>query len=169
MSLSLYQISIPPTLRQLRALSAILDKAAAYASEHKFEPSALLKARLYPDMYDFIQQVRAVTDMARGGAARLANVEVPKADDTETSFDELKARLAKTIAFLDSLKPAQIDGREDADLQIPVGRDTRTMKALAYWLGFVMPNLYFHAAIAYGLLRHNGVPIGKRDFLGLTG
>jgi hypothetical protein len=169
MALSLYQISIPPMLRQLRALSTILDKAAEHAREHKFEPSALLQARLYPDMYDFIHQVQAVTDMAKGGAARLADVEVPKMDDTEASFDELKARLAKTIAFLESLKPAQIDGREEADLQIPMGRDTRIMKALAYWQGFVMPNLYFHTAIAHGLLRHNGVPVGKRDFLGLAG
>ena len=169
MSLSFYQISIPPMLRQLRALSAILDKAAAHASEHKFEPSALLQARLYPDMYDFIRQVQAVTDMAKSGAARLADVEVPKMDDTEASFDELKARLVKTVAFLETLKPAQIDGREDADVQVPVGRDTRTMKALAYWQGLVMPNFYFHAAVAHGLLRHNGVPIGKRDFLGLAG
>ncbi len=169
MSLSLYQISVPSMLRQLRALSAILDKAGAYASEHKFAPSALLQARLYPDMYDFIQQVRAVTEMAMGGAARLANVEVPKMDDTEASFDELKARLAKTIAFLESVKPGQIDGREDADVAIPMGRETRTLKALAYLQGFVMPNLYFHAATAYSLLRHNGVPIGKRDFIGVLG
>jgi hypothetical protein len=169
MSLSLYQVSIPPMLRQLRALSVILDKAVAHATEQKFEPSALLHVRLYPDMYDFIHQVQTVTDMAMGGAARLADVEVPKMDDTEASFDELKARLAKTIAFLESVKPAQIDGREDADVQIPVGRETRTMKTLAYWQGFVLPNLYFHAAMAYGLLRHNGVPVGKRDFLGLAG
>jgi uncharacterized protein len=168
MSLSLYQISIPLMLRQLRALSAILDKAIAHASEQKFEPAALLQARLYPDMYDFIRQVQTVTDMAKGGAARLANVEVPKMDDTEVSFDDLKARLAKTIAFLESLKPAQIDGGEDVEVQIPVGRETRTMKALAYWQGFVLPNFYFHAAMAYGLLRHNGVPVGKRDFLGLV-
>jgi hypothetical protein len=168
MSASLYQISIPPMLRQLQALSAMLDKAAAHATEHKFEPSALLQARLYPDMYHFIRQVQAVTDMAKGGAARLADVEVPKMDDTEASFDELKARLAKTIAFLESVKPAQIDGREDVDVLIPVGRETHTMKTLAYLQGFVLPNLYFHAAMAHGLLRHNGVPVGKRDFLGMA-
>jgi hypothetical protein len=168
MSLSLYQISIPPMLRQLAALSAILDKTVAYIDEHKIEPAALLQARLFPDMYDFIHQIQTVTDMAKGGAARLADVEVPKMEDTEASFGELKQRLAKTVAFLESVKPAQIDGREDVEIQIPVGRETHAMKTLAYLQGFVLPNFYFHAAMAYGLLRHNGVPVGKRDFLGLS-
>jgi hypothetical protein len=166
MSISLYQISVVPMLRQLNALSAILDKAVAYADAQKFDPAALLQARLSPDMYHFIKQIQTVTDMAKGGCARLANVEVPAMEDNETDFPQLKARLAKTIAFLESLKPAQIDGREDAELQIPVGRETRAMKAQAYLFGFVLPNFYFHSATAYGLLRHNGVPIGKRDFLG---
>ena len=167
--MSFYDASVPAFLQILGSLSGLLTKAEAHCKAKNIQPEILLGARLYPDMYDFIRQVQAVTDMAKGGAARLANVEVPKMDHTETSFDELKARLAKTIAFLESVRPAQIDGREDADLQIPMGRETRTMKALAYWQGFVMPNLYFHAAIAHGLLRHNGVPVGKRDFLGLAG
>ena len=166
MSLSLYQVSVPPMLRQMKALAAVLDKAVAYADERKIDHGALLHARLYPDMYHFIRQIQAVTDMAKGGAARLANVEVPTMADDESSIADLKARLARTIAFLEALKPAQFEGREDAELQIPLGRETRAMKAIDYFLGFVLPNFYFHSATAYGILRHNGVPIGKRDFIG---
>ncbi len=167
MPLSFYQITIPPMIRQLNALLAILAQTIAHAAEQKFDHGALLHARLYPDMYHFIKQIQTVTDMVKGGVARLANVEVPKMEDNETNFAQLKERLAKTVAFLESIKPAQIDGRENAELQIPVGRDTHAMTALAYFQGFVVPNFYFHSAMAYGLLRHNGVNIGKRDFMGL--
>jgi hypothetical protein len=166
MSLTLYQATVPSFIRHLNALSAIIDKAEAYLAEKKIAPEALLQARLFPDMYNLIGQVQTATDQAKGGAARVANIAVPKYADDETSFAELKARLAKTIAFLEGIKPEQFAGRDDAEVTFPVGPGTRSMKAQDYLIGFVIPHFYFHCTTAYGLLRHNGLTIGKRDFFG---
>jgi len=144
----------------------IIDKAEAYAAEKKFPPEALLGARLFPDMFDFIQQVQTATDQAKGGAARVADVEVPKFPDTEKTFAELKARIAKTIAFLEAIKPEQFEGRDTVEVSFPVGPGTHRLKGQDYLIGFVMPHFYFHCTTAYNLLRHNGLAIGKRDFFG---
>jgi uncharacterized protein len=166
MSLNLYQATVPSFIRHLNALSVIVDKAEAYVVEKKFPPEALLGARLFPDMYDFIGQVQTATDQAKGGAARVANVEVPKFPDNEKTFPEVKARIAKTIAFLETIKPEQFEGRENVEVTFPVGSGTRSLKAQDYLIGFVIPHFYFHCTTAYGLLRHNGLNIGKRDFFG---
>ncbi len=166
MTLSMYQASVPVLLRMLSNLSAILDKAAAHADQHKIEPSVLLNSRLFPDMYPLVQQVQIASDIAKAAWARLAAVEPPKFPDTETSFDELKQRMAKTVDFLKTLKPAQIDGSEDRDITIPIRGETHTFKGQPYLVHFALPNFYFHVTTAYAILRHCGVGIGKRDFLG---
>jgi uncharacterized protein len=166
MSLTLYQAAVPSFIRHLTALEALIDKAILYAEEKKFDPVALLEARLYPDMYNFIRQVQTATDQAKGGAARAAGIEVPKYDDTEKTLRELKARLAKTIAFLQSIKPERFEGRDDAEVSFPVGPSTRSMKARDYLINFAIPHFYFHCTTAYDILRHNGLAIGKRDFFG---
>jgi uncharacterized protein len=166
MSLSMYQASVPGFLQSLAALSAVLDKAAVYATARKIEPSVLLSTRLYPDMFPLIRQVQLAADFAKGGAGRLAGVELPKYPDTETTIDELKARIGKTVAFLKDLKPPQIDGSEGKDITIPIGGQPHTFKGQAYLLTFALPNFYFHLTTAYAILRHCGVEIGKRDFLG---
>jgi hypothetical protein len=166
MPLSMYQASVPAALQMLASLSAILDKAAAYAAARKIEPSVLLNARLYPDMFPLVRQVQLTADHAKGMAARLAGVEVPKFADTETSFDELKARLAKTADFVKSVKPAQIDGSENREITIPIPSAPITFKGQSYLVNFALPNLFFHATAAYAILRHCGVEVGKRDFIG---
>ena len=166
MSLTLYQATVPTFIRHLTALSAIIDKAESYAAEKKFPPEALLQARLFPDMYNFIGQVQTACDQAKGGVARTANVEVPKYADDEKTFADLKARIAKTIAFIQSIKPEQFAGRDDAEVSFPVGPSTRSMKAVDYMINFCIVHFYFHCTTAYALLRHNGLNIGKRDFFG---
>ena len=166
MTISMYQASIPPCLQMLASLSAILDKAAAHAAARKIDPAVLLGTRLFPDMFALTRQVQLTADFAKGIGARLAGVEVPKFADTETSFDELKARLAKTADFLKGLRPAQIDGSEGRDITIPIGGEPMTFKGQPYLVHFALPNLYFHATTAYAILRHCGVEIGKRDFVG---
>lgn len=164
MSLTLYQATVPSFIRHLTALSAIVDKAEAYAAEKKFSPDALLQARLFPDMYNFIGQVQTATDQAKGGAARAAGIEAPKYADDEKTFADVKARIAKTVAFLESIKPEQFAGRDDADVSFPAGPTMRTMKAADYLINVCMAHFYFHCTTAFGLLRHNGLEIGKRDF-----
>jgi hypothetical protein len=166
MSLTMYQASVPVFSRVLAAMSAILDKAVAHAEVRKLEPQALLQFRLYPDMFPFVRQIQSVSDQAKGGTARLAGVEVPKFTDTETSFGELKVRLAKTLEFVGAVRPAQIDGSEERQVVLTFPTRTLTFTGRDYLFGFVLPNLYFHATTAYDILRHNGVDIGKRDFLG---
>ena len=166
MTLSMYQASVPALIRMLSNLSAILDKAAAHADQHKIEPSVLLNTRLFPDMYPLVQQVQIASDVAKAAGARLAGVEPPKFPDTETSFDELKARIAKTVDFLKTLKPAQIDGSEERDITILIRGETHSFKGQPYLVHFILPNFYFHVTAAYAILRHCGVQIGKRDFLG---
>jgi uncharacterized protein len=166
MAISMYQASVPGFIRTLDAVSAILDKAVEHASQRKIEPAVLLNARLFPDMFPFVRQVQLTCDFAKGASARLAGIENPKFADTEASFDELKARIAKTVDFVKSLKPAQIDGSEGRDITIPIGGDSMHFKGQPYLLFFVLPNFYFHAATAYDILRHSGIPVGKRDFIG---
>ncbi|MDC0680821.1 MULTISPECIES: DUF1993 domain-containing protein [Sorangium] len=166
MTISMYQASVPVLVRMLGNLSAILTKAAAYAEAKKIEPRVLLDARLAPDMLSLTRQVQIATDSAKGCGARLAAVDLPKYEDNEASFDELQARIAKTVAFLKSLRPEQIDGSEDRDVSIPARDQTLQFKGLVYLLNFVLPNFYFHVTTAYAILRHNGLDIGKMDFLG---
>ncbi|CAN90882.1 hypothetical protein sce0725 [Sorangium cellulosum So ce56] len=166
MTISMYQASVPVLVRMLGNLSAILTKAAAYAEAKKIEPRVLLDARLAPDMLSFTRQVQIATDIAKGCGARLAAADVPKYEDNEASFDELQARITKTVAFLNSLRPEQIDGSEDRDVTIPTRDQPLQFKGLVFLLNFVLPNFYFHVTTAYAILRHNGLEIGKLDFLG---
>jgi uncharacterized protein len=166
MSLSMYQASVPVFVRLLTALSAILDKAAAHAEARKIDPAALLQARLYPDMFPLLRQVLVAADFSKNGTARLAGVEPPKFEDSETTFPELKARLAKTLDYLKTIKPDQVDGSEERVITVKLGPREVTFKGQDYLLTNVLPNFYFHLTTAYAILRHNGVEIGKRDFTG---
>lgn len=165
MSISMYSAFIPVAIRNLNALSAILGKAAAHCEARKIDPSAFLSARLFPDMFPLTRQVQIAADMTKGGAARLAGIDIPKYEDNETTFSELQARLEKTIAFLKTIQPAQIDGKEDVDITITLPSRTLEFKGQAYLTGFVLPNMYFHTTTAYDLLRHGGVELSKQDFL----
>jgi hypothetical protein len=166
MSFSMYQAAVPPVLQILGSVSAILDKAAAHCAARKIDPAALLTFRLSPDMFPLSRQVQTMTDQAKGMAARLAGVDVPSWADTETSFDDLKARIAKAVAFVKSITPAQIDGSEDKPITIKAGGNELKFTGRQYLTGFVFPNFYFHATTTYNILRHCGVELGKRDFLG---
>ena len=166
MTLSMYQASVPVFIQGLTGLGGVIDKAAAHAAERKIDPAALLQARLYPDMFPFARQVQIATDFAKGGAARLADVEFHAYEDSETSFEELKARVDKTIAFLRTLDAAQIDGSEERDISLVRRGETSIVKGQAYLLEQAMPNFYFHITTAYAIQRHNGVEVGKRVFLG---
>lgn len=166
MALSMYQSSVPVFVKMLSNLSAILQKAAAHAEAKKIEPRALLEGRLYPDMFTLTRQVQIATDSAKGCAARLAGVEPPKFEDNEASFADLEARLQKTIAFVKSLPAEKIDGSEDRDVSLPMRGQSVTFKGMPFLLNFVLPNFYFHLTTAYAILRHNGVEVGKGDFLG---
>ena len=166
MALSMYQASAPRFVNMLKNLAAILDKAEAHAEAKKIDPLVLTSARLYPDMFALARQVQVASDTAKGAMARLAGVEVPKYEDTEKTFAELKARIDRTVAFIESFKPAQIDGTEDKDLVIKLGAREMQWKGAQYLLGFALPNFYFHAATAYDILRHNGLELAKRDFIG---
>ena len=165
MSLSMYQASVPVFQRTLGALDKILDKAATYASERGIEPAVLLGARLYPDMFALTRQVQIATDHAKGASARLAGAPVPSFEDNEKTIAELKARIGKTLDFIGTFKAAQIVGSEGRDISLNAGPRELTFKGQDYLLFFALPNFYFHAATAFGILRHNGVSIGKLDFL----
>ncbi|AUX25059.1 hypothetical protein SOCEGT47_056020 [Sorangium cellulosum] len=166
MAISMYRSSVPVLVKMLGNLSAILTKAAAYAESRKIEPRVLLDARLAPDMFALTRQVQIATDLAKGCGARLAGVEVPKYEDNEASFDELQARLEKTIAFLNGLGPEQIDGSEEREITVPTRREPLRFLGEAFLLEWVLPNFYFHVTTAYAILRHNGLDIGKLDYLG---
>jgi hypothetical protein len=166
MTISIYQASVPVFTQGLTGLGGVIDKAAAHVAERKIDPSALLQARLYPDMFSFTRQVQIATDFAKGGAARLAGAEFPAYEDSETSFEELKARVEKTIAFLRTLEAGAVDGSEERDITLVRRGETSTVKGQAYLLEQAMPNFYFHLTTAYAILRHNGVEVGKRNFLG---
>jgi hypothetical protein len=159
--------SLPVFEIGLNSLSGLLDKAEAYCQAKKVDPAVLLNARLFPDMFPLARQAQIVCDQAKNGAARLAGIDPPKYEDTEKTIGELKARIAKTIAFVKSLDGAKIDKSADRDVTFPLGPDHQGhMKGADYLNHFVLPNFHFHLAIAYGILRHNGVELGKRDFLG---
>ena len=166
MSISMYQTSVPVFIRALGNLRNVLSKGEAYAEAKKVKPEVLLNDRLCADMFPLTRQVQIASDMAKGCAARLAGVEAPKYEDNEASFAELYARIDKTVAFLKTFKPEQIDGSEGRDITLPSPRGAMEFKGLDYLLGFVTPNLYFHCTTAYAILRHNGVELGKMDFVG---
>ncbi len=166
MSITMYRASVPVFIRALTNLKAVLQKGEAHAEAKKFKPEVLLNDRLCADMFPLTRQVQIATDMTKGCAARLAGVEVPKYDDNEASFADLYARLDKTIEFLKGFKAEQIDGSEGRDITLPSPRGAMEFKGLDYLLGFVVPNVYFHCTTAYAILRHNGVELGKMDFIG---
>jgi len=166
MPLSMYQAGIPAIVRYLNNLSAILDKAAAHCAARKIDPSVLINFRLAPDMLPLSRQIQIATDIVKGGGSRLAGAEVPSYADTEASFDDLKARIAKTTAHLKNFTPAQIDGSEGKDITLKFGPTEHKFNGQDYLTGFVLPNFYFHISMAYAILRHCGVEIGKKDFLG---
>jgi len=166
MSLTMYQASIPVFVRMLGNLSSILDKAAVHAEEKKIDPSVFINARLAPDMYPLSRQVQIATDMAKGCAARLAGIEVPSYEDNESTFAELQARIAKTVAFLQSVSELQINGSEEKTVTLKLRNNEISFIGQPYLLNFVLPNFYFHITTAYGILRHNGVELGKMDFIG---
>ena len=167
--MSFYDASVPAFLQILGSLSGLLTKAEAHCKAKNIQPDALLNARLFPDMLPLTRQVQLACDFAAKGCARLTQSEVVSVPDTEKTFDELKQRLAKTIDYVKSFKPAQFDGAETKDVTFPAGPDRSiTLKGQQFLLAAAFPNFYFHAATAYGILRHNGVEIGKRDFLGVN-
>ena len=166
MTISMYQASVPVFQKSLTALKGVLAKAAAHAKDKKIEESVLMGSRLYPDMLPFSRQVQIAADFGKGPVARLAGVELPKYEDTESTFAELTARIDKTLAFIGTFTPAQIDGQEDRDITLPIGGTPTTFKGQPYLLHFALPNFYFHMSMAYAILRHNGVDVGKRDFIG---
>ncbi len=166
MSLSMYQASVPRFANILSNLSSILDKAQAHIDARKIDPATLTTYRLFPDMLPFTKQVQIACDTAKGAVARLAGIENPVHEDNEKTLPELKARIAKTLAFIQSVSPAQIDGTEDKDIVIRRGETETHYKGMQFLLGSAIPNIYFHVTAAYNILRHNGVEIGKRDYLG---
>jgi len=165
-TISMYQASVPRLANILKNLSAILDKAQAHAEAKKIDPLVLSNARLYPDMLPMKRQVYIACDSAKNVVARLAGVEPPKHDDVEETFAELKARIAKALAFIQTFKPEQIDGSEEKAIRIKAGQRELDYTGMQYLLGHALPNFYFHVVTAYDILRHNGVEIGKRDYLG---
>jgi len=166
MSLSMYQASVPVFVRMLTNLSAILDKAQAHAEAKKFDSGVYMTLRLFPDMLPFSKQVQIACDSAKLCCVRVAGIEAPKFDDTETTMAELKARIAKTIDYLKTVTPAVMDGTEERDVTIKVAGKDVIVKGQAYLLHHAHPNLYFHISTAYAILRQSGVEIGKRDYLG---
>jgi uncharacterized protein len=166
MTLSMYQASVPVFLHGLKNLSTILDKAAAEAPGRGIEASALLQERLAADMFPLVRQVQIASDHAKGATARLAGLDVPKFEDTETNIAELKQRLSRVRDFVLSVDAGRIDGSEERDIVLRIGGQDMTLKGQVYLLYFATPNFYFHLTTAYGILRHHGISLGKRDFIG---
>ena len=166
MTISMYQASVPVFVRMLNNLADILKKAATHAEAKKIDQAALLQSRLYPDMFAMRRQVQVATDAAKGCTARLAGIEPPRYDDDESNIADLVGRIERTIAYVSSVKPEQIDGSEGRTITLKVRDQTRTFPGMAYLLNFALPNFYFHVTTAYDILRHNGVELGKQDFLG---
>ena len=166
MTFSMYDASVPVFKQILTSLSAILDKAQAHASEKKIEPNALLQARLYPDMFPLARQVQVACDFAKGASARLAGVEVPRYDDTEQSFADLKERIATVISFIDGLPQDGIEASAQRDISTSSGANAKQFKGQVYLVHYALPHFYFHATTAYAILRHNGIEVGKKDFIG---
>jgi hypothetical protein len=166
MSLDMYQASIPVFARMLGNLSTILTKAVTHAEARKIDPSVFITSRLAPDMLPLSRQVQIATDMVKGCAARLAGLDVPSYEDNETTFAELQARIAKTVAFLQSVSPEQINGSEERIVMLKLRGKEISFLGQPYLLDFVLPNFYFHITTTYAILRHNGVEIGKLDYIG---
>jgi len=166
MTLSMYQASVPLMIRMLTNLKGIVQKAAEHAKAKKIDESALLNARLFPDMFVFTRQVRLACDFARGTGARLAGMEPPAYEDNEQSFAELVARIDRSIEYLGTLKAQQIDGSETREIVRPIRGEPKKFTGINYLLQFALPNFFFHVSTAYAILRHSGVEIGKTDYIG---
>ena len=166
MPFSFYDASIPVFIRGLHNLAGYLRKAQADAVARKIDPAVLIAARLAPDMHPLSRQVQIASDMVKNGAARLAGMDAPSFPDTETTFEELQARIEKTVAFLKTVTEAQLQGAEDRTISLKFPGREMEFTGSVYLTGFVLPNLYFHMTAAYTILRHNGVPLGKMDFMG---
>jgi hypothetical protein len=164
-TITMHQASVPLFQKMLRNLSTFLDKGAAFAAQKKFDPSVLLAARLAPDMFPLSKQVQVACDNAKGPLARLAGVEIPKHEDNEKTVDELKARIAKTLDFIGGLDPAKFNGAEERELVLTIGGKETRVKGGVYFFNRAVPNFLFHVTTAYSILRHNGVEVGKGDFL----
>ena len=162
----MFALSAPVFVRMLGNLSAVLDKGAAHAAARKIEPAVLVNARLSPDMFPLSAQIRIAGDFAKGAVARLTGSEPPKFDDNEATIDELKARIAKTVAYVEEFRPEQFEGAETRMVTLKLRGEDRSFDGLTYLANIVLPNFYFHATTAYDILRHNGVELGKRDFVG---
>ena len=164
---SLYAASVPVFRQLLGSLAAVLEKAEAHAQERRIEPDALLQARLYPDMFPLAKQIQIATDFAKGASARLAGVEPPRYEDAERTFTELQQRITRTLGFIDSLRQADVEAGATRAITHGSGERARHFDDGARYLThFALPQFYFHVTTAYAILRHNGVPIGKRDFIG---
>jgi hypothetical protein len=166
MAISMYDFSIPVLTRGLTNMSAVLDKAAAHAAAKKFDSAVLAQSRLFPDMHPLVRQVQIACDTAKGAGARLAGIDPPKHEDTEATFADLKARIAKTVDFLKTVTAAQVKDAETRNIEIKFPSGSWKFTGLAYLTDFVLPNFYFHEAMVYALLRKSGVEVGKGDFLG---
>jgi hypothetical protein len=162
----IYSMSVPVFAKTLGNLSAILDKAAAHAEVKKIDPAVLLTSRLYPDMFPLTKQVQVACDFAKGTVARLAGEEPPKYDDNETTIESLKARIARTVDYVQGFQAARFAGAEEREVQMKIRDQTLSFKGLPYLAHMALPNFFFHATTAYDILRHNGVELGKRDFIG---
>lgn len=166
MQISMYETLVPTANRMLGNLSGFLDKAAAFAEARKIDAAVLLNSRLAPDMFALTRQVQIACDMVKGAAARLSGTEIPKYDDNEATIADLKARVAKTLAFINGIDAAKYAGAEDRDITLQMRTGELRFKGLNYLRDFVLPNMYFHVAATYMILRHNGVELGKNDFIG---
>ena len=166
MTISMYDVSVPIFIHSLNALKTVLQKGQAHAEARKFEPANLVNSRLFPDMLPLSRQIQIASDAAKGAAARLSGTEPPKFEDTETTFPELLARVDKTIDYLSGFKPAQFDGSDERSITLNSPRGSLTFTGINFLRQAALPNFYFHITTAYNLLRHNGVEIGKADFLG---
>jgi hypothetical protein len=166
MSISMYEISIAPLIRGLTNMSAVLDKGGAHAEAKKFDSAVLAQSRLFPDMHPLTRQVQIACDTAKGAAARLAQIDVPKHEDTEASFADLKARIAKTTDFLKTITAAQVQDAESRSVELKFPSGSWKFTGIDYVTGFVLPNFYFHSTVVYALLRKAGIDVGKGDFLG---
>lgn len=168
MTISMYQACVPPFLQTLDGLSNVLDKAEAFCVAKKIDPAVLINARLAPNMFPLGRQVQIACDFAKGASARLAGLDAPVYEDNEKTIAELKARIVKTVAFVKSIDASKIDGAEERDITLKIAGNPITFKGQFYLVNFAIPNYYFHLTTAYAILRHNGVDLGKGDFLGLS-
>ena len=166
MTISMFQASVPVFIRALNNLAGILEKGAAHANVRRIDDTVLLNSRLYPDMFPLVRQIQIATDTARSGAARLAGVEFPVYEDNETTIAALSARIHNTVNYLETLQPAQIDGTEDKTISWQSRSSTKSMQGQPYLFNHLLPNVYFHVTTAYNILRHNGIEVGKKDYLG---